>query len=162
MPQHHSEDYKITAVNHYLNKSNNLTKTCYEFDCSRTTLKRWIDRYNTEDNVDRKNRRPVSYKITQKHVKYAVEQLKKNEQITIFELAKLIKEKYDEFNVTPQHLGQVLRDNNLTRKRTRHEHFPAVRYKQSINKKKEMSNNYFWSFNCVIRSIYSFRYLVFY
>ena len=91
MPQHHSEDYKITAVNHYLNKSNNLTKTCYEFDCSRTTLKRWIDRYNTKYNVNRKSRRPVSYKITQKHVKYAVEQLKKNEQITMFELAKLVK-----------------------------------------------------------------------
>jgi transposase-like protein len=97
MPQHHSEDYKITAVNHYINKSNNLTKTCYEFDCSRTTLKRWIDRYN------RKNRRPVSYKITQKHIKYAVEQLKKNEQITMFELAKLVKKKYDDFNIKSQH-----------------------------------------------------------
>jgi transposase-like protein/transposase len=136
---HHSEDYKITAVRYYIDNDTSYAETCRIFRCSERSLKRWIDRYNTEDNVNRKNRIPVSYKITQKHVKYAVEQLKKNEQITMFELDKIVKKKYDEFNVTPQHLGQVLRDNNLTRKRTRHEHFPAVRYKQSINKKKEMS-----------------------
>ena len=28
MTKHHSEDYKISAVKHYLTKSNNLTKTC--------------------------------------------------------------------------------------------------------------------------------------
>ncbi len=26
MPKHHSEDYKITAVKHYVNKSKNLSK----------------------------------------------------------------------------------------------------------------------------------------
>ena len=39
MPKHHSEDYKISAVKHYLTKSKNLTKTCEEFDCSRITQK---------------------------------------------------------------------------------------------------------------------------
>ena len=48
---------------------------------------------------------------------------KQNQQITMFELAKLIKDKYKDFNITPQHLGQVIRDKNKTRKRTRHEHF---------------------------------------
>ena len=33
MPKHHSEDYKISAVKHYLEKTNNLTATCKEFDC---------------------------------------------------------------------------------------------------------------------------------
>ena len=28
MTKHHSEDYKISAVKHYLTKSKNLTKTC--------------------------------------------------------------------------------------------------------------------------------------
>ena len=78
---HHSEDYKITAVRYYLDNETSYAETCRIFRCSERSLKRWIDRYNTEDNVNRKNRRPVSYKITQKHVKYAVEQLKKNEQI---------------------------------------------------------------------------------
>jgi len=42
MPKHHSEDYKISAVKHYLNKTKNLTKTCEEFDCSRISLKRKV------------------------------------------------------------------------------------------------------------------------
>ena len=39
-----------------------------------------------------------------------------------------IKQKYPTFDITPQHLGHVIRDNNQTRKRTRHEHFPKERY----------------------------------
>ena len=34
--------------------------------------------------------------------------------------------KYKEFNITSQHLGQVIRDHNITRKRTRHEHGEKV------------------------------------
>ena len=36
----------------------------------------------------------------------------------MFELGKLVKKKYKNFNITSQHLGQVIRDNNKTRKRT--------------------------------------------
>jgi len=43
--------------------------------------------------------------------------LKQNEQITMFELAKLVKQKYNNFDITPQHLGQVIRDKNRTRHR---------------------------------------------
>ena len=60
----------------------------------------------------------------------------------MFELAKLVKQKYKNFNITPQHLGQVIRDKNRTRKRTRHEHFPQKRYRKSINKKTELSKFY--------------------
>ena len=60
------------------------------------------------------------------------------------ELAIDIKKKYPSFDITPQHLGQVIRDNNKTRKRTRHEHFPKERYKKPIEKvKKENYKNYF-------------------
>ena len=38
------------------------------------------------------------------------------------------------FDITSQHLGKVLRDNNKTRKRTKHQHFPATRYGVEINK----------------------------
>ena len=116
---HHSEDYKITAVRYYLNNETSYAETCRIFNCSERSLKRWIDRYNEEQSIKRHNRNPVSYKITQKHLKYAIQELKKNEQITIEELVKVIKKKYDDFDITPQHLGQVIRDNNLTRKRFR-------------------------------------------
>ena len=53
----------------------------------------------------------------------------------MLELSKQIKKKYKDFNVTPQWLGKVLRDNNKTRKRTRHGHFPTTKYNKPINKK---------------------------
>ena len=58
-----------------------------------------------------------TYKITNEQVKYALTLLKQNEQITMFELAKLVKQKYNNFDITPQHLGQVIRDKNRTRHR---------------------------------------------
>ena len=61
--------------------------------------------------------------------------LKENEQITMIELLKIIKKKYKDFDITPQHLGRVLRDNNKTRKRTRHKHFPEYRYGKQVDKK---------------------------
>jgi len=53
-----------------------------------------------------------------------------------------MKKKYPTFDITPQHLGQVIRDNNRTRKRTRHEHFPKERYKKPIEKQTELNKFY--------------------
>jgi hypothetical protein len=58
------------------------------------------------------------------------------------ELHKIIKKKYKEFDITPQHLGQVIRDNNITRKRTRHEHYPKERYGKPTDIKKELKAFY--------------------
>ena len=58
------------------------------------------------------------------------------------ELHKIIKKKYKDFDITPQHLGQVIRDNNITRKRTRHEHYPKERYGKLTNLKKELKAFY--------------------
>ena len=69
MPKHHSEDYKITAVKHYVNKSKNLSKTCKIFECSRISLKRWVNRYKTETypKYDRSKstlrKKPKNYKL---------------------------------------------------------------------------------------------------
>jgi hypothetical protein len=75
-----------------------------------------------------------------------LKKLKENEQITMEELVKLIKigiaAKYDDFDLTYQHLGQVLRDNNITRKRTRREHYPRERYGKPTDLKTELKNFY--------------------
>jgi transposase len=105
----------------------------------KSTLRDWIKRYNNSKSLTRKNRKPISYKITKSQVNTALELLKKNEQLTMNELAFDMKKKYPSFDITPQHLGQVLRDNNKTRKRTRHEHFPKERYKKPIEKENEMN-----------------------
>jgi transposase len=137
---HKSEDYKISAVKYYLKNKDNIRKTCKIFDCKKSTLQRWIKRYKTSKNIKRKNRKSISYKITKPQVNTALELLKQNEQLTMNELVVDMKNKYPTFDITPQHLGQVIRDNNKTRKRTRHEHFPKERYKKPIEKANEMNN----------------------
>ena len=54
----------------------------------------------------------------------------------------MLKKLFDDFDVTPQHLGKVIRDNNITRKRTRHEHFPNERRNKPVVKKEELKKFY--------------------
>ena len=84
------------------------------------------------------------------------------------ELVKIVKKKYNDFDITSQHLGQILRDNNITRKQTRHErriknlrffihptfnkiklcfillneHYPKERYGKPTNQIKELKTFY--------------------
>ncbi len=88
---HKSEDYKISAVKYYLKNKDNIRNTCKIFDCKKSTLQRWIKRYNSSKNLTRRNRKPISYKITKPQVKTALELLKKNEQLTMNELVIYLK-----------------------------------------------------------------------
>ena len=142
MPKHKSEDYNISAVQYYIDNNTSYAETCRIFKCSDRSLKIWIERYNNEKSIKRHNRKSISYKITEEQVKYAIQKLKENEQITLDELAKIVKNKYKTFNITPRQLGNVIRDNNKTRKRTRHEHFPKIRYGKPLEKQKELDKFY--------------------
>ena len=108
---HKSEDYKISAVNYYNKNDVSMDEVCNIFNCSKTSLKRWIDRYSENNNIVRENRDPISYKITKDQVDYALKLLKDNEQIIISESSeryeiikkylieiemKIIKEEYNE------------------------------------------------------------------
>ena len=93
MSKHKSEDYKITAVKYYLDNETTYKNTCDIFKCSERSLKRWIERYQKEKSIKRHSRKSISYKITNEQVKYALTLLKNNQQITMTELAKLIKKK---------------------------------------------------------------------
>jgi len=92
--KHKSPDYKLSAVNYYFNHEDGYDNTCKIFDCKKSSLKRWIHNYKTSKNLTRKNRKPISYKITKPQVNTALELLKKNEQLTTNELALDIKQKY--------------------------------------------------------------------
>eukprot|EP00835_Amoeboradix_gromovi_P003046 NODE_189_length_15604_cov_0.314802.p1 type:complete len:270 gc:universal NODE_189_length_15604_cov_0.314802:4917-5726(+) len=49
---------------------------------------------------------------------------------------------YPNFNVTPQHLGQVIRNNNLTPKRIKHGHYHKKRYRREANLRQDLINFY--------------------
>ncbi len=62
MPHKH-EDLKITAVRYYLNNNVSYAETCRIFDCPERSLKRWIERYEEEDEIKRHNRPPADLTI---------------------------------------------------------------------------------------------------
>ena len=61
---HKSEDYKISAVKYYLKNKDNIRKICKIFDCKKSTLQRWIQRYKTSKNITRINRIIFSITLT--------------------------------------------------------------------------------------------------
>jgi transposase-like protein len=136
------DDYKLTAVNYYINNDDTMDNTCKIFDCKKPSLHRWIKQYKTQKNIIRKPRRAVSYKIKKEQVKTALNMIDTNEQLTMEELLFNMKQKYDDLDITRQHLGRVIRANNRTRKRTRHQHYPKERRKQLTDKNKEMEAFY--------------------
>ena len=87
---HKSEDYKISAVKYYLKNKDNIRKTCKIFDCKKYTLQR----YNSTKNLTRRNRKPLSYKISKPQVNTALDLLKQNEQLTMNELLVDMKNRY--------------------------------------------------------------------
>jgi transposase len=140
--KHKSNDYKMSAVKYYLKNNDNIRNTCKIFDCSKSSLQRWIQKYNTNKNITRKKRTPISYKINKEQVKTAINMIDNNEQLTMDELLFLMQQKYKELDITRRHLGRVIRENNRTRKRTRHQHYPKERRKQLTDKNKEMEEFY--------------------
>ncbi len=68
MNKYKSDDYKLGAVKYYLKHNDSMDKVCEIFDCKKSTLKGWIDRYKTTKNITRKNRKPISYKINKEQV----------------------------------------------------------------------------------------------
>ena len=105
--KHKSPDYKLSAVKYYLNNKDGYDKTCKIFDCKKSSIKRWIHTYNTTKTLTRKNRNPVSYKINKEQVRTALNTIDKNEQITMDELMIDMKQKYNNLDITSQHLGSI-------------------------------------------------------
>eukprot|EP00835_Amoeboradix_gromovi_P005003 NODE_432_length_8732_cov_0.302907.p2 type:complete len:391 gc:universal NODE_432_length_8732_cov_0.302907:2320-1148(-) len=143
---HKSKDFKEAAINHYLNVSNNVSETARVMGCNNKTLRRWIARHEqhggAEGALDRQNRDAVSYKITENQVIYAVNHLREHQTMSMKELHAIMLGKYPNFNVTPQHLGKVIRNNNLTRKRTKHGHYPKIRYRRETDLRQDLRNFY--------------------
>ena len=86
MTTHKSEDYKITAINYYLTEDTTQEEVCKIFKCSVRSLLRWVDRFQEEEEIKRHNRKPVAYKVKKEHVKFILEELKKNIVITFIKI----------------------------------------------------------------------------
>ena len=59
MSKHKSEDYKISAVNYYLDNDVSMDYVCNIFNCKKQSLSRWVQRYNNDKSIKRYNRKPL-------------------------------------------------------------------------------------------------------
>jgi len=139
MVKQSSTDLKLKAVKYY-KQVNNYTKVCNIFECSERSLKRWVERYNQNENVDRKNRKQGSYKVKKEHIKFIKDTLKKNNIIHMKQLHQLIINKYPTLKISRQYLSDIIRDNNITRKRATFAHFPKTYRGQIRNENQELKD----------------------
>ena len=102
----------------------------------------WIYRYKEEGSIKRHKRLPISYKVTKKQVKYILKELKENEKITMKALTSKFKKKFPDTELSRRHIGRIIRDNDKTRKRTKHFHYPSVRYGRHTNLKNDLDKFY--------------------
>lgn len=140
--KHKSEDYKIAAVRHFREISHSRKATCRALRCSPRSLNRWVNRFDNTGRITRHNRPPVAYKTTAAQATFAKQYISEHQTISLQELHTIMVARFPGLAVTPQHLGVVVRDQNLTRKRTRHGHFPAERYRRPVDRRAELRTFY--------------------
>ena len=141
MPKHKSNDLKIVAVRHYLQIQNQV-ETCKVFECSPRSLMRWVDRYRQGLELDRKNREPKAYKVTNEHVAFVIGLVKKNPEITAAEVLTAFNKKFPDVSISRVHIGRIMRDSNYTLKRTRVRHEPKTRFGKDVDIKDTLKKFY--------------------
>ena len=134
-------DLKLKAVNYY-DKIKNYVKVCEIFECSERSLKRWVERNNEMSNVNRKTRKLGSYKLKKEHIQFIKETIRKHNDIQMNFLHELIKVKFPDLDISRQYLSNILRDNNITRKRATFKHFPKT-YRGNIRNEQEELKEFF-------------------
>ena len=114
MVQHHTADYKISAVKYYkLHES--VRKTCKIFQCKKSSLQRWVKRYDETGNVQRINAEPYDRKITPDIHKFIKDQIRSNLTIVLTDLVKLVKDTYA-LEVHHSSIYHTIDKLNITRK----------------------------------------------
>mgnify|MGYP001496884310 CR=1 FL=1 len=142
MSKHKSEDYKMSAVKYYLESNENQEKVCKIFKCSVRSLYRWIERYKNEDEIKRHYRKPIAYKVSKEHVKFILDEIKKDKTITTEDLLIKFKEKFKDIELTRRHISNIIRDNNNSLKITRYRHEPEKRFGKEININEKLKEFY--------------------
>ena len=142
MPKHKSEDYKLLAVQHYLEQRDKQIDTCNLFKCSPRSLMRWVRRYKLEKYIKRYNRQPIAYKVKRIHVNFILDEINKNKTITIQELLTKLKDKFKDLDISITHLHRIVKHNHISLKMTKLRHEPRKRFGKDINIHKQIKEFY--------------------
>ena len=137
--KHKSEDIKLTAIKYYQSNLISQREISEIFDINERTFRKWLESYTQSNSIGRIQKQSLSYKIKQKHVKYVLKLVYENPTWSINMLWSAVKETFDDFDISKGHLSKVIRDNNITRKRTTVRHYPETRYGKKINFKTDLA-----------------------
>lgn len=141
MPKHKGNELKMLIVQQVL-KGQTIYSLAQQFNISKDTIKRWVQQFQQTGSVERTNRQPVSYKLTEKHVQFAKEYIEKHPTVFLKELTTIMRNKFDDFDITEQWLGKVLKVNDITRKHVRKYHSPYYRYGKVVDRSQLKSRFY--------------------
>jgi len=133
MAKQKNEDYKLSAVKYYLESNDTQENVCKIFKCSVRSLLRWVERYENEGEIKRHIKKSIAYKVSKEHVKFILEEIKKNKTITTEELLIKFKENFKDIEITRRHISNIIKDNNYSLKLTRYRHEPEKRFGKEIN-----------------------------
>jgi transposase len=123
MNKHHSTDFKLSAIKLYL-KVNSIREVAELLDCKKSTLQRWIIRFFTYGNVDRKENKGRISIITKSILKYIKKIIIENPAITISKIKKKIFKKFD-VEISISYLFYIIKYTlNLTHKQLRVKYYP--------------------------------------
>ena len=143
MGKQKSDDYKLTAVEYYLNMDeSSLRETCDIFNCSKDSLFRWIKRYIETGSVSNKPRPEGSYKVRKKHVEYILQLIKSKPTITLYNILSYFHKKFKKLTISKTHLFNIIKFANITYKKIQRKHVPDTRYNKLINYDEEYKQFY--------------------
>lgn len=143
MGVHKSSDYKLTAVQYYLDMDDaSLSETCEIFQCSKYSLARWVKRYIETGTVDNKPRKEGSYKVRKKHVEFIIALIKQKPLITLSDILANFHKKFDDITLSKTHLSNIIKFANITFKKVQKTHRPDTRYNKPINYDEEYKKFY--------------------
>jgi len=139
---HKSQDYKVSAVKHYLTTDKTQEEICEIFGCSARSLMRWAERYKQDGAIERKNRSPIAYKVKKEHIKFIMKEIKKMPTITMEDLLARLKGEFDGLDLSRRHLAQIVKDNYISLKQTHVRHEPEKRFGKDIDINKNLCEFY--------------------
>ena len=143
MPKHKGNELKMLIVQQVL-KGQTIYSLAQQFNISKDTIKRWVQRFQQTGSVERFNKQSMSYKLTAEHVKFAKEYIDKHPTAFLKKLTTVMRNKFNDFDITEQWLGKVLKVNDITRKHVRKYHSPYYRYGKVVD---EHDARYHLAFN---------------
>lgn len=129
-------DYKLFAINYY-EKVKSIRKVCSVFECSKSSLHGWLNRYFETGDVSKKKYKNRKKIITEDHLEFLKKTIKKNPSLTLNEINILLLEN-KKVKISISYLFYIIKYKlNITHKQLRLKYYPEKKLETLKFDKKE-------------------------